>query len=162
MRTDFRINVPTPGDIITVTTRHWSHVLGDEGWREHTFRNAQVLESDRFDPPMTFRIIILEPTCYADSRVTERILAMKNVLSIKNGSTTFKRKLHKEHPNNAPKTTTKAVKRIISSSGDKHYDVLLENGVAVSCTCPGFHFRKTCRHLREAMTNEQSRTSKIA
>jgi len=106
--------------------------------------------------------MILEPTCYADSRISERILAMKNVLLIKNGSTTFKRKLHKEHPNNAPATKTRIVKRVISSSGDKHYDVLIENNVAVSCTCPGFQFRKNCRHLKEAMVNEKSRTSKIA
>lgn len=35
------------------------------------------------------------------------------------------------------------------SEEGKTYDVVIQGGRAVSCTCKGFEHRETCRHLRE-------------
>lgn len=47
---------------------------------------------------------------------------------------------------------TKSVQKTITVQGSKgnSYTVTNENG-KVSCTCPGFSFRKSCRHLAEVM-----------
>ena len=41
--------------------------------------------------------------------------------------------------------------RIESDSSDvRKYSVWIQNGVAVHCTCPGFGFRRKCKHLARA------------
>ena len=50
------------------------------------------------------------------------------------------------------KNTHKPIKEIVSSSkGDKTYTVIFKNG-NWDCDCPGFGFRKKCRHVEEIKT----------
>ena len=37
---------------------------------------------------------------------------------------------------------------VLSSKGDSSYEVIFNNG-AWYCSCPGFGFRRDCRHLKE-------------
>lgn len=40
------------------------------------------------------------------------------------------------------------VVKVLSSKGDKTYEVTVRsNGVAYMCTCPGYQYRQTCKHL---------------
>jgi hypothetical protein len=45
---------------------------------------------------------------------------------------------------------TKRVEIIVQGSKDNTYTVVKENGKK-SCTCPGFGFRRTCKHLELAV-----------
>lgn len=40
--------------------------------------------------------------------------------------------------------------QVLSSKGDSHYQVTIEDGKAVSCPCAGYTHRQKCRHLGEA------------
>ena len=46
--------------------------------------------------------------------------------------------------------TAKRTVQVLSSKGDSHYPVTLEDGKATSCTCMGYTNRQKCRHLGEA------------
>lgn len=37
----------------------------------------------------------------------------------------------------------------VPASKGGSYTVVLQDGVGISCTCKGFQFRKSCRHLKE-------------
>ncbi len=42
--------------------------------------------------------------------------------------------------------------QVLSSKGDRHYTVTLEDGKATACDpeCQGWHHRQKCRHLADA------------
>ena len=48
--------------------------------------------------------------------------------------------------------TTQRTVQVLSSKGDKHYPVTLEDGKAVACCddCPAWFHNKKCRHLGRA------------
>jgi len=55
----------------------------------------------------------------------------------------------KDMPKNIEETPEyKIYEMVDSSKGDKQYDVTFD-GLWWSCTCPGFGFRRDCRHLKE-------------
>ena len=46
--------------------------------------------------------------------------------------------------------TQKRTVQVLSSKGDSHYTVTIEDGKATSCPCMGYTNRQKCRHLSEA------------
>lgn len=67
-----------------------------------------------------------------------RTITMKDVVSI----------------NGAGVAEQKEDLRVVKVSGSKvgsTYDVTIRDGVAEHCTCDGFRFRRSCRHLKEAV-----------
>ena len=47
-----------------------------------------------------------------------------------------------------PKIENK-VWKVMSSKGDKHYEVKMDATGSLSCTCPGYGFRRSCRHIEQ-------------
>ena len=47
-----------------------------------------------------------------------------------------------------PKIENK-VWKVLSSKGDKHYEVKMDATGSLSCTCKGYGFRRTCRHIEQ-------------
>jgi len=136
--TDFRSNIPQPGEIITVTLRRYSYVIGQEGYSFHTYKDVKVLEPAKWDAPNTFRIENKTPY----RGISERTLYMVNVAKLKRGSSVFTRKFKTEN--------LKQSKIKVKGSTGTTYTITFENAMPINCTCPGFHFRKHCRHLQEA------------
>jgi len=132
---NYKDNLPHPGEVVSITTRRHSYVIGHEGYKFHTYNNVKVLESAQCDPPNSFRI-------EGSGKQPEKIICMSLVSTLKRGASTYIRK-YKKGP-----SAIKIIK-ITGSKGDI-YKIKMEGNKAVSCTCPGFHYRKTCRHLAEA------------
>ena len=130
-------DMPQPGQVVTIISGHESYVLGQEGWVEERYEDVVVIASEKFDPHNTFRFLVPE------SRVQVRRIHMRNVEKLISGNSTYK----KIKPRKATNRTTK---QVLSSKGQNSYTVVLEDGIAVSCTCPGFTYRRNCRHLKEA------------
>ncbi len=43
------------------------------------------------------------------------------------------------------------VYKVISSKGDSHYDVKMNSSGSMECTCPGYDFRRRCRHIDQVI-----------
>jgi len=147
--TDFRSNIPQPGEIVTVTTRRYSYILGQEEYSFHTYKDVKVLEPAKWDPPNTFRVENKTPY----RSVPERTLSIINIAKLKRGNSVYTRKFK---TGNLKRTKIK-----VTGSTGNEYTVALENNIPISCTCPGFHFRKNCRHLQEASKKCKSYTQII-
>ena len=52
---------------------------------------------------------------------------------------------------NIPNIDSNKVYKVISSKGDKEYEVKMESSGSLSCTCPGYGFRRQCRHINKIM-----------
>jgi len=52
---------------------------------------------------------------------------------------------------NIPNIKSNKVYKVMSSKGDKHYEVKMESSGSLSCTCAGYGFRRKCRHITEVM-----------
>ena len=124
---------PTVGKKIRVTTRfreinYWAR----NEWLDTTYEGV-VGRSDRTVPEGSF--MLLTPQ---DSRMPTRVIALGRVIALEyaDGATAAKR------------TVADAVKvwQVEGSKGAV-YTVTEEQGQR-RCTCPGFQFRKTCRHVQ--------------
>jgi len=87
---------------------------------------GSVVKSTAYDPPNTIRMTTGNP------EFPFRVIGYKNIVSI-NGLYSYYE---------APKDE---VKQVIGSDGSI-YTVKSSNGVK-TCSCPGFGFRKACKHL---------------
>ena len=45
------------------------------------------------------------------------------------------------------------VYKVLSSRGDKEYEVKMNNTGSMECTCPGYGFRRECRHIKEIISS---------
>ena len=45
------------------------------------------------------------------------------------------------------------VYKVLSSKGNKHYEVKMNNTGSMECTCPGYGFRRECRHIKEIISS---------
>jgi hypothetical protein len=52
---------------------------------------------------------------------------------------------------NIPNIDKNAIYKVKSSKGDKEYIVQMNNSGSLECECPGFGFRRKCRHITEVM-----------
>ena len=48
---------------------------------------------------------------------------------------------------NIPNEHKNKVYKVMSSKGDKEYEVSIDGSGGFSCTCPGYGFRRKCRHI---------------
>ena len=128
---------PEVGQVVTVTTKYpESYYYSQEKWRYTTYENLPVLPSQPFDKPNTFRIPALN-----EPYISERVIALHNVSELEvNGEVG-------EQTNNTSNIRTVTV----SGSKGNEYVVTIEGDEPKSCTCLGFQYRRTCRHLHDAM-----------
>lgn len=125
---------PAVGSTVSVTTKTSSYVIG----RLHdinNYKNVKVLQSEKFDKPNTFRVSANEPF------VSIRVIALSNVDQLLIDG--------KQAKESTQSNELKTIK-IMGSKGSI-YAVLMRGEEAYSCDCKGYSFRKTCRHLTEAM-----------
>jgi len=53
---------------------------------------------------------------------------------------------------NIPNIDSDTIYKVKSSRGDKEYEVQMDNSGSLQCTCPGYTFRRRCRHIEEVST----------
>lgn len=132
-----KFNVPPIGSVVTVTTRFPDHYYySTEKWKYETL-TGRVMKPERWFRPDWFMISVdraSHPT---------PIIALENVVELViNGTET------KEHDVSSSIQTV-----IVKGSKDNEYAVTIKDNTPISCTCTGFKFRRTCRHLKEAVAN---------
>lgn len=145
-----KFDVPTVGSTITVSTYYKSHVIGrTEADDTTTYENVPVLPPQSWTPSGSFCI-----PAAGEPFIKFRTIAIDNVvdLVIHDGDTVV---VDPEHG-------TKVV--AVAGSNDKIYSVVVTDGVAQSCDCMGFQYRRNCRHLRIAVdekpVNPRRKTAK--
>jgi len=117
------------GAVITLVTQHSeSYMFSDEKWRYSTYENVTVLEPEKWMKSNQVKISSDTPT------MPFRTIEISNIYSV-NGEQIA-----------VPNVVDIQRVQIDGSKGNQ-YTVILEDGIAVSCTCPGFAYRKQCRHL---------------
>jgi len=129
-----KFNVPTVGSTITVSTYYDSNVIGRTKAEDtHTYENVPVLSPQSWTPSGSFCI-----PAENEPFIKFRTIAISKVvgLTIHKGSTAD------------IKHGTIVVP--IAGSNDNIYSVVVTDGVAVSCDCKGFQYRRNCRHGRIA------------
>lgn len=121
---------PKVGDIVTVSTRYRATLLG-QAWDDRTYENVPVVENDSWTKPDEFCI----PGGHLP-HMAKRTINLSNATAlIINGKT-----------GQAQAATKMEFIKIAGSKG-KTYEVTKMNDVAKECTCPGFTYRKNCKHL---------------
>ena len=58
---------------------------------------------------------------------------------------------YKPKPADKPDIASDKVYKVKSSKGDKEYEVKMNATGSLECTCPGYGFRRKCRHINEVM-----------
>ena len=51
-----------------------------------------------------------------------------------------------------PNIKSNKVYKVKSSKGNSFYEVQMNNSVSLECSCPGYGFRRKCRHVTEILT----------
>lgn len=124
-------NLPTVGSRVRVTTRHKEiFYWATKPYRENVYE-GDVVPSNKWDGPSTFKVYTGNPD-WPDS-----VIHLDNVhdISYINGQPG-------SVVNSGSKTWT-----VTGSKGDKY--IVSQTGTKWSCTCSGFQFRKTCKHVME-------------
>ena len=129
-----KFKLPKVGDVVTVTTQYPSNRADDET-QDTTYENMPVIDPKSWTPPNSFCI-----PAEGEPFITFRTISMDNVISL-----TVEGKVGDVETN-----TSTEYKKVPGGQG-KTYTVTLVNGVATTCECLGFQYRKQCRHLRIAM-----------
>ena len=143
-----KFTVPQPGSTITVTTYYKSHVIGRTEADDHTtYENVPVLPPQSWTKPHEFCIPaenepFIKFRTISIERVTDLIVHEGSTADAKHGTIVVP----------------------VAGSGDKIYSVVVTDGVAKSCDCMGFQYRRNCRHLRIAVdekpVNPRRKTAK--
>jgi len=120
------------GSVITLVTRYKNeYIFSDEKWNDSTYENVTVLSPEKW--MKTNQVKISSDT----ERMPFRIIELSNIYSV-NGKRV------------APPKKVNIQRVMIAGSNENQYTVMLEDGTATSCTCPGFAYRKQCKHLNKA------------
>ena len=53
---------------------------------------------------------------------------------------------------NLPNIKSNKVYKVKSSKGNSSYEVKMNNSGSLECSCPGYGFRRKCRHVTEILT----------
>lgn len=131
MNTQF--SMPEAGCRIAITFAFPSYVLGHEGINETTITGI-VEKATKFTPPNFVRLV----TDF-DSPVRIREIPLHRVTAIEyNDGRIADREVAKDD------TRTWVVE---GSRGSKY--TVIRTKHLWTCTCPGFQFRKTCKHITE-------------
>lgn len=124
-----KFQVPKPGTTITLTTRYRDYYYySDKEWKDTTYENIEVLPPEPWFTSTQFAVSSDDP------RMSFRTIDIRNVIDLSNG---------KAADRGSNITVT------VAGSKGNHYHVTVVDGHAVSCDCPGFRFRNSCRHLAE-------------
>lgn len=131
MKTQFAI--PTPGCHIAITFEFPSYVIGSAKVNKTTITGI-VEKATQFTPPNFIRLV----TDF-DNPVPIREIPLDRVTNIEyaNGQAAA----HEAISDETQSWT-------INGSGGSKYNVICAKN-KWTCTCPGFQFRKTCRHIQE-------------
>ena len=130
-----KFGVPQPGSTITVTTYYKSNVIGRTVEDDTTtYENVPVLPPQSWTPSGSFCIPaenepFIKFRTISIERVTDLIVHEGSTADSKHGTIVVP----------------------VAGSGDKIYSVVVTDGVAKSCDCMGFQYRRNCRHLRIAV-----------
>lgn len=131
MNTQF--SIPDAGCKVAITFAFPSYVIGHEGISKTTITGI-VEKATKFTPPDFVRIV----TDF-DSPVRIREIPLHRVTAIEYADgRAANRESVKDHTQ---------VWTVDGSRGSK-YNVI-RNRNSWTCTCPGFQFRKSCRHIKE-------------
>ena len=130
---DTQFSIPEPGCKIAITCEFPSYVIGMPGVSKTTITGI-VEKATKFTPPDFIRIV----TDF-DSPVRVREIPLHRVTNIAYADG---RIAGLKTVNNDTKTWT-----VQGSRGSQYVVVRSKN--SWSCTCPGFQFRKNCRHIKE-------------
>lgn len=131
MKTQF--SLPDPGSKVAITFELNSYVLGHEGPVTTTVTGI-VDKATRFTPPNFVRIV----TDF-DSPVRIREIPLHRVTNIKYADGTA---AVQEATNHDTRTW------VVEGSRGSKYTVVRSKNIW-TCTCPGYQFRKSCRHVTE-------------
>jgi hypothetical protein len=131
MNTQF--SIPEPGCKITITFEFPSYVIGTSRVNKTTITGI-IEQATKFTPPNFVRIV----TDF-DSPVRVREIPLHRITNLEyaDGRIAIQNSIQDKN-----KTWT-----VEGSRGNKYIVVSSKN--SWSCTCPGFQFRKTCRHIKE-------------
>jgi hypothetical protein len=133
---------PAIGSVVTVVTRYRDPTsLTGEDYRYNRYENVPVVDKDPWTKPGEFCI-----PADGEPYITKRTIHVDYVTELTVHGTTAEM---------AANTGTTFVK--VPGSKGQTYTVTVVNGVAKSCECAGFVYRKHCRHLAEA-TGEKTMT----
>lgn len=130
MNTQF--SMPQIGSQVAITFAFPSYVLGHEGVNKTTITGV-VEPATKFTPPNFVRLV----TDF-DSPVRIREIPLHRVTDIKYADGTTAKK---QSANDETRIWT-----VEGSKGSKYTVVSAKN--IWSCTCPGFQFRKSCKHIQ--------------
>lgn len=129
-----KFNVPTVGSTITVSTYYKSNVIGrTEADDTTTYENVPVLPPQSWTPSGSFCI-----PAENEPFIKFRTIAIKNVTDLV------------IHEGSEADSKHGTIVVPVAGSNDNIYSVVVTDGVAVSCDCKGFQYRRNCRHGRIA------------
>jgi hypothetical protein len=127
--------VPQPGSTITVTTRYANHYYKRESdWDDTTYENVPVLPPQSWTKPHEFCI-----PAENEPFIKFRTISIEKVIDLV------------VHEGSTADTKHGTIVVPVAGSGDKIYSVVVTDGIAKSCDCLGYQYRKNCRHLRIAV-----------
>lgn len=118
------------GTVITLTTRYKNdYILSDEKFKDTTYENVTVLSPEPWMKSNQVKISSDTP------RMPFRVIDMRNIHAVND---------------ELAEPFVSSIKEIeVAGSKGAKYIVTVDDGTAVSCTCPGYTFRGKCRHLAE-------------
>lgn len=131
MKTQF--SIPDPGCKIAITFEFPSYVIGSPSVSKTTITGI-VEKATKFTPPDFVRLV----TDF-DNPVRIREIPLSHVTNIEYAD-------GRSASRDAVKHDTETWS-VYGSRGSKYTVIRTQN--SWTCTCPGFQFRKTCRHIKE-------------
>lgn len=127
---------PPVGSVVTVTVRSKNHYYyRTQDYTDTVYENVPVIKPFPWTKPGEFCI-----PAVGEPHITVRTITMDSVIALT---------VHGKEGEVHTDTDTTFVE--VPGSGNKTYRVTVVAGVAKSCECLGFQYRKECRHLRQAM-----------
>lgn len=130
---DTQFSLPEPGCKVAITMAFPSYVIGTATVNKTTITGV-VEKATKFTPPNFVRI-----ATDFDSPVRVREIPLERIINIEHADGRVVQKIKIQDD-----TRTWTVE---GSRGSKYVVAKTKN--SWSCSCPGFTFRKTCRHIKE-------------
>ena len=123
---------PKVGSQVTVTTRYPTHYLFATKPYEENIYSGEVGRPDRSVPEGSF--MLLTPQ---DQKMPTRVISLARVVKMRYADGSAVKKI-----------TTNNQVRVYQVKGSKgNVYTVTERGTEKSCTCPGFTFRRSCKHV---------------
>lgn len=130
-------DLPQPGERVDITTKY---LAGTPMETLNTYKNALVIEKPEWATPDEISIVTENPA-------TPHLIKARHIIEC----------CYSKEPQEGaspPKgengQSGQSVINFRSPKSGNTYQITIEDGHAVECSCPGFQFRGRCRHLSEA------------